>query len=195
MDPDLSQLVVMRMDAEPPSQHTAGGAGGQGELLVLRLDDRVAWTRGENVLLIAGQPGRRLFMQAAYVAPSGRFHMVRKASGWRPFDARRQERYPTRFQARLRLNHGAWRSVGTIVDMSSGGLAVDVPSDPPEAHLSIDISAAGYRAELPIEVLSLSDGGGIVTLHCRYEALSQAQTAFVRAVIADLEEKSIASAA
>jgi hypothetical protein len=195
MDPDLSQLVVMRMDADPPSQHAAGGAGGQGELLVLRIDDRVAWTRGENVLLIAGQPGRRLFMQAVYVAPSGKFHMLRKTSEWRPFDARRQERYPTRFHARLRLDHGPWRSTGTVVDMSGGGLAVEVPSDPPEAHLSIDISAAGYRAELPIEVLSLSDSSGVVTLHCRYGALSQAQTAFVRAVIAELEEQSIAPAA
>jgi hypothetical protein len=32
-------------------------------------------------------------------------------------------------------------------------------------------------------------------LHCRYEALSPAQTAFVRAIIAELEEQSIAPAA
>jgi hypothetical protein len=195
MEPDLAQLVVMRMDADPPTQHSAEAAGGQGELMVVRVDDRLAWTRDEIVLVIAGEPGKRMFLQATYVAPSGKFHMLRKSSRWRPFDARRDERYPVRYQARLRVEGGAWRATGTVVDLSAGGVAIELASEPPSPHLVVDIAASGYRAELEVEILSLSDTANGTKLHCQFEAMTPARTAFIRSVIADLEDRVLASAA
>jgi hypothetical protein len=195
MEPDLSQLVVMRMDADPPTQHSTEVAGGHGELMVLRIDDRLAWARGENVLIIAGEPGKRMFLQAAYVAPSGKFHLLRKSRTWRPFDARRDERYATHFQARARVEGAAWRATGTVVDISAGGVAIELAAEPPSSHLTVDILAGGYRAELEIEVLSRSDTAAGAVLHCRFEAMTPARTAFVRSVIADLEDQATANAA
>jgi hypothetical protein len=194
MAPELAQVVIMRMDADPPSQHTATVAGGQGELMVLRVDGTVAWSRGESVLVVAGQPGERMFLQSVYVSPSGKFHMIRRTTRWKRFDQRGDERFETNLQVRLRSNSG-WRSEGTLEDVSVGGMAILISSEPHGAHLSVEVNASGFRAELPIDVLSMSDRPSGSILHCRFRELSAPQTAFVRSLLADLAEKAEARAA
>ncbi len=194
MEPELTQVVMMRMDADPPSQHTATVAGGQGELMVVRVDDSIAWCRGESVLVVAGRPGDRMFLQAVYVSPSGKFHMIRRITGWKRFDQRGKERYETNLPVRLRAASG-WRSDATLEDISAGGTAILMTGDVGEAHLTVEINAFGYRAELPVDVLSMSDRPGGTILHCQFQQLSAPQTAFVRSVLAELQEKAEQKAA
>lgn len=188
MDTRLVSVVLMRVDADPPTQHVATLAGGQRELVVLSIDGSVPWTCGENIIIVAGEPGQRRFVQGVYVAPNGRFHLVRKTSSWRRFDARQDERYDVRIEARLR-SEGGWRAAGTIHDISTGGLAVEVPAVPPTTHLRIEFSTAGFGMELPISLVSMSDAGTGTLLHCRFEELSAAQSGFVQAVLSTLADE------
>ncbi|MCA9825054.1 MAG: PilZ domain-containing protein [Dehalococcoidia bacterium] len=193
MTSEFTQVVVMRMDADPPSQHTATLAGGQGELLVLRVDDTVAWCRGESVLVVAGAPGDRMFLQSVYVSPNGRYHMIRRVTRWKRFDQRDNQRYGAQMPVRVRSASG-WKAEATLEDISSGGLALVVTTEPGDAHLLVEIRANGYRSELPVDVLSMSDSLGGNVLHCRYRELSAPQTAFVRSLLAHLEERAEAAA-
>jgi hypothetical protein len=192
-DVGTTHVVLMRMDADPPTQHTAMIAGGQGDLMVIRVDDAVAWCRGESILVVAGTPGDRMFLQSVYVSPSGKFHMVRKAADWKRFDQRGNERYTTRLPVRLRTGAGR-RTDGTIEDISSGGMAILVSGEPHGAHLSVEVTANGYRSELPVDVLSMSDRPGGTILHCQYRDLTAPQTAFVRSLLAYLAEKAESAA-
>lgn len=194
MQPDVSQVVVMRMDADPPTQHAATLAGGQGDLLILSVDDAIPWTRGENVLLVTGDPGERNFLQAVYVQPNRRFHMLRRASPWRRFDTRDNERFPVELGVLLRSTSG-WRVEATLRDISAGGVAIQLSIAPPEAHLVVDISVNGYHANLPIDVLSMSDAPTGSILHCRFAGLEPPQAAFLNTLLADLAERYLPNAA
>ncbi len=188
MEPELTQVVVMRMDAEPPTQHTATVAGGQGELMVVRVDDSIAWCRGESILVVAGRPGDRMFLQSVYVSPSGKFHLIRRSTGWKRFDQRGNERYETDLPVRLRAASG-WRSEAILEDVSSGGMAIVLTGKTGDAHLTVEVNAFGFRAELPVDVLSMSDRAGGTILHCQFQELTAPQTAFLRSLLAELQEK------
>lgn len=183
---ELAGVVVMRVDADPPCQQRAALAGGQRDLMAFRVEGGGAWKRGENLIVVAGEPGQRRFVQGVYVARNGNVHLVRKTSAWRRFDARQEERHTAGFEARLRTD-GGWRAAGMVRDVSVGGIAVEVPTVPPSTRLRVEFALPGLGAELPVSLVSMSDTGAGTRLHCRFENLNEAQAACVLAVLASLE--------
>ena len=112
---------------------------------------------------------------------------------WRTVDARDAERYPVALKAEVRSVLGTSRQTGSLVDISATGAAVVVAARPGGRQLEVSLSAGGYAATLPCELVSVREHDESVTLSLSFEGLLPAQQAFVRQVIAVAQAARIAA--
>ena len=108
---------------------------------------------------------------------------------FRPFDLRGQPRYPVLARAEVRPTIGPTRHPAMVLDISSGGLAVEVPHRPSGSSVEVLMRCFGYSATLPCTIVGSTDYEARSVLHLRFAELSLTQQAFVRNVIAQIKQE------
>jgi hypothetical protein len=75
-----------------------------------------------------------------------------------------------------------------MTDISNGGVAVAVATPPARTSVIISGSRGGFGANLPCDVVGVSDASTHSTLHLRFRELNMAERAFVRHLIRDAQK-------
>lgn len=155
--------------------------------IAVEFDTPMPWEPEQELLLIAGAGSTRCIARAHFVTMRERTAIFSLHHTFRPFDLRGQPRFPVLARAEVRPVLGQTRHPGMVLDISSGGLAVEVGQRPSALAVEVLMAVFGYSATLPCNVVGSSDGEGRTVLHLSFADLSLTQQAFVRSVISQLE--------
>lgn len=178
--------VIWRSKAGPGSARgrlrTIAGDG-----VAVDIDGELPWEPDSEVLLVAGEVGHRQVAKARYVMSRGNVAIFNLTVHFRPFDLRGQTRYPVFAKTEVRSVLGQSRQSGQVLDISLGGLAVEVGSKPGGKIVEVPLQLYGYAATLPCEVVGAAGEEGHVILHLKFAELTPAQLAFVRNALERLQ--------
>lgn len=177
-----ANMIVVEMNGPQPVQRMGVVAKVRENAIALRLEG-ASFRKGDEVVCItAGRP--RFTVRARFLASQGAVCGFQLLSPWRILEVRENERHRVSLAAEVRSVLGTSRQAGELIDISTGGAAVVVPSRPGGRQLEVSLSAGGYAATLPCELAGAEEQAESVLLHLKFEQLSPAQRAFVRGVIA-----------
>ncbi|MGE5596004.1 MAG: PilZ domain-containing protein [Hyphomicrobiales bacterium] len=157
--------------------------------VVVDMAGAAPWPPGQEVLLVAGELGHRMVAKAAFAGPDGEGVAFTVTRPFLPFDARGQTRYPLSARTEVRSVLGQSRTPGQVLDISLGGLAVEVTTRPGGKTVEVPLQYSGYSATLPCEVVGVNENGPRPVLHLKFLPLTAPQQAFVRFVLAGLESQ------
>lgn len=158
-----------------------------GDGVAVDIDGELPWERDAEVLVVAGEVGHRQVAKARYLLNRGNVAIFTVLAPFRPFDLRGQTRYPVLAKTEVRSVLGHSRHPGQVLDISLGGLAVEVGSKPGGKMVEVPLQLYGYAATLPCEIVGTAGDEGHVILHLKFVGLTTTQQAFVRNVVDHLQ--------
>lgn len=159
------------------------------EAAVLEGVSSVSLAPGTEVMLVAGEVGHRQVAKGRYVGHRCGLVFFSVTTRFRPFDLRGQPRYAASAPAEVRTPPGNTVQRGRMLDISLGGVAVEVGEQPPGRLVEARLHLFGYSATLPCEVVGAEPKGGRIVLHLKFQALTHPQRAFVRNAIEHLANR------
>ncbi len=177
-------VQLIRRSFSPALQMQGTALTGMTPVLAVRLQSPWPGQPGEEVALIAGEPGARFVSLGRLLQARANVASFEVVAPWKPLDLRATPRYPTRIAVEVRSVLGQSRQPGTIIDISLGGMAVEVATKPGGREVAIVTRLAAYSATLPCEIVGTSRGQDSTTLHLKFGELTAAQRAFVRNLVA-----------
>ena len=149
-------------------------AGGAGRLKV-----------GETAMCIVGEPGERTITKVRYVRVRENAMVLELLQPWREFAACSEERYRADIAARLSGPNLPEPLEATVVNISTGGVAIRVDSDLPGSFCELALGVDDFRTCFPCRILEKGpDEAGNV--HLQYLDLQPAQRQLLRRVTAAL---------
>ncbi len=170
-----------------PQSWQAVCAGASQHALAIASPDRPLPKDLAEVILVVGTPGRRSFAPATFVRLHGGAHVFRLNREWRAFDGRASKRFAVNIPAQVTSVLGGSRQPGKVLDVSLGGVAVQVETKPGGRELELSMQADGYAARLPATLVRHEQRRGNVLLHLQFNRLTLVQQAFVRNLVERLE--------
>jgi hypothetical protein len=186
--PGVAVAVIWRNASAPGSARgrlrTLSGDGA-----AVDIDGDLPWKPGAEVLLVAGEVGSRLVAKARFHASRGNAAIFTLAGGFHPFDLRGQARYPLLARTEVRSVLGQSRQPGQVLDISLGGLAVEVATKPGGKMVEVPLQLYGYAATLLCEIVGTAGEEGHIVLHLQFATLTPPQRAFVRNVVQRLQRE------
>ncbi|WP_322796489.1 PilZ domain-containing protein [Tepidiforma sp.] len=187
--PGTPVTVVRRGD--PPAQWAGEIAAiREGGVAVRVVDGPAEWDAGARYSVVALAEGAKLVLAAAYLARNERAVAFRALGPWQRLEQRRHPRYPVDLRAEVRSVLGNSRQGGRVVDISLGGMAVRVPARPGGRQVRVGVTAGVYSSELLCTMVGTEEQADGVLLRLAFAELLPTQRAFVRQLIAGLEEAS-----
>jgi hypothetical protein len=181
-----SPVVVMQRSTTSPVQYQGVLVNGRELVVALRITADHTFEQGEEVLLVAGELGRRKVTAARFVSDRDGVSILRLLRGWQEFDARSNPRLPAGLKAEVRSVLGSSRQPATILDVSLGGMGVEVAAKPGGREIEVHLVADGFAARLPCESVGTEESPNGILLHLRFRELTAAQQAFVRNLVGTL---------
>lgn len=175
----------------PPLQMEGTALTGMGTVFAVRLPSPWLGEVGEEVVIITGEPGSRLLASGALVQARASVASFELKTRWKPLDLRTEARYPASLSAEVRSVLGNSRQAGTIIDVSPGGMAVEVPSKPGGREVAVVTQAGAYAATLPCEIVKSRPVGEAVVLNLKFRDLTSAQQAFVKNIVAAAQAQAL----
>ena len=138
------------------------------------LEDAVAVSAGEDPHYVH-----------AKIIPIGRRRIAIEAEGpWRSVEARRAQRYPVWWPCGIREHGGTkWRSA-VILDISTGGVAVEVPAWGDADGFTLAIEWQGERCLLECRVAGREESWAGTLVHSSFPDLGETKKQFVEGIIA-----------
>jgi hypothetical protein len=177
-----AEIVAVRISAHPPEQFSGTIVAARESAIAARFPG-ASFQPGETVVLFCGRLGARLMARGVWLRSQGDASAFQLTGAFQPFDARKVQRVPSDFSAEVRSVIGTSRQPGTVVDVSTGGLAVAVATKPGGRAVVVYITANGFSAALPCETVGTSPREDCVILNLRFEELTPARQAFVRLLV------------
>lgn len=177
-----AEIVAVRVSVNPPSQFSGTIVAARPLAIAARFPG-VTFEQAETVVLFCGPLGARLMARGVLLRSQGDACAFQLTSAFQPFDARKIERVPTSLSVEVRSVIGNSRQRGTMVDLSTGGLAVALPAKPGGRAIEVFVTANGFSAALPCETVGVTPQDEGVILHLRFEELSPPRQAFVRLLV------------
>lgn len=184
-DPGSTVAVVWRGAAPGTAYGVLRGASDPA--LAVELTCAIPWSPGDAVMLVVSENGSRQLARARFVAVRGQVALFRLDQPFHRFDLRGQSRFPLTARVEVRSRLSMTRHPGVVIDMSTGGMAVEVTTKPTGKALDVAVQVGGYGATLPCETVGTGGDDGHAILHLKFVGLTASQLAFVRNVILDLE--------
>jgi len=179
-------VVVMQRSVSPPVQHQATLASTRELVVALRLASPTVFHSGEDVLLVAGELGARKVVSARFAMVRDDVAVFRMLREWQDFDPRAHPRLPADITAEIRSVLGTSRQSARVIDVSLGGLGVEVATKPGGREMEVHLTVEGFAARLPCEIVNAESTDGGVLLHLRFAELTPVQHAFVRNMVGSL---------
>lgn len=139
---------------------------------------------GEEVALIVGVPGARSISLGRLLQARANVASFEVVSPWKAFDLRTSDRHGPGIAAEVRSVLGQSRQAGTIIDISLGGMAVEVAAKPGGREVVVVAQAGAFSAVLPCEIVHTNRVENGVTLCLKYMELTATQLAFIRNLVA-----------
>lgn len=178
-----TELVAVRISASPPVQVAGTVVTARPLAIAARFPGGTSFEPGETLLLICGSLGARLMTRGVWVRSQGDVSAFQLTGAFQPFDARKTQRVPTDLAAEVRSVIGNSRQRGTVMDVSTDGMAVAVPAKPGGRSLEIVVTAGGFSAALPCETVGVTPQEDYVILHLHFGELAPSRQAFVRQLV------------
>lgn len=180
--------VILRSDGG--SRTWKGTTAGCSSNAVAAVLESPGFPAGDGqVLVVAGVRGSRRFAPAAFVRVHGGAHIFRLLGEWRPFDVRASKRFRVDLPAQVTALLGGARHEGRVMDVSAGGMAVAVQTSPVGRDLEVALVFDGYGAHLPCRLVGAELWRSGQLLHLQFAALTIAQQAFIRNLLALLRQQ------
>lgn len=183
-------VTVVQRGASPVQWAGEIAAVREGGVAVRVAQGPAEWDAGARYSVVALVTGAKLVLPAAYLAHNERAVAFRALGPWQRLEQRRHPRYAVDLSAEVRSVLGNSRQGGRVVDISLGGMAVRVPSRPGGRQVRVGVAAGAYSSELLCTVVGAEEQADGVLLRLAFSELLPAQRAFVRQLIAGLEEAS-----
>ncbi len=159
------------------------------QLVVLQMQEPYFLATGSRVRLFCGDPGARAAIDATVTdpyAPSGA--IFGKAGDWWPADTRASERYPARLRSGVRTPGSENEILGVTVNVSLGGLAVEVFEPPGDERIEVAVGLQEELEYLPCEVVCAREGPDTVLLRLRFVDLDEQQADYVARLVEDVKQ-------
>lgn len=158
-----------------------------GEGVALHIDGDLPWQPETEVLVVLGEIGHRQVARARHVMSRGSIAVFNLLTHFRPFDLRGQTRYPLFATTEVRSLAVQSRHPGRVLDISLGGLAVEVATNPLGKQVEVPLHIHGFKATLPCEIVGVAGEEGHFILHLKFASLTPPQQAFIRHVVDHLQ--------
>ncbi len=185
-----ARVIIVRLSTGQPVQEPGSIAKVRDQAVAVRVE-HAGFATGEEVVCITVERPR-LSVRARFLAAQGSLCAFQLIRPWRILEVRESERHAASLAAEVRSVLGTSRQTGELVDISSGGAGVVVPSRPGGRQLEVLLSAGGYSATLPCELADAEEHADGILLHLKFAELSPAQQAFVRGLIAAVQAARVA---
>jgi hypothetical protein len=138
----------------------------------------------DDVMIACGELGQRVAALARFKHLAGSTAVFMRLSPWRAVDTRSYVRYRTNARANIRRKSGNIH--GTVVDISLGGLALEVEHVPGGASLEVRVGTRHGAPYLPCRVIRQREHDGHTVLHVAFERLEAQSQLYVERLIAEL---------
>jgi len=180
------RFVVVRTSFKPPRQIQARALRVDGALIALECDAgdlnaesepaRAVVLRGDNKYIAAGD---------VTVAADGAA-WLRLTSAWQVMNRRRNSRYPARMAATVICLESHASQQGRVLDISHGGLRVELPVQPGPGELLIKLNWQRAAVLLPAIMAGWDDTDEGGQLRVRFGELDAEQRHFIDDLVAYL---------
>jgi hypothetical protein len=174
----------MQRGADAPRSASGVLQHARGFQMAIEIGVACPFEPGDDVLVTCGDLGNRVATLARFKSMDGRSAVFTRLSPWRRVDTRSYVRYTTHARATIRRKIGNMHA--TVVDISLGGLALEVAERPGAARVDVRIGTRYGAPYLPCRVISQRDHGGRVVLHLGFETLDAQSRSYVERLIAEL---------
>jgi hypothetical protein len=138
----------------------------------------------DDVMIACGELGQRVAALARFKHLAGSTAVFTRLSSWRAVDTRSYVRYRTNARANIRRKSGNLRA--TVVDISLGGLALEVEELPGPARLEVRVGTRHNAPYLPCRVIRQREHDGHTVLHAAFEPLDVRSRSYVERLVAEL---------
>jgi hypothetical protein len=132
-----------------------------------------------SALLIAGLAGERLAARARIAASDSTRAELLLQTGWWTVERRGQDRVTARLRSGVRPAGGEDECFGVTLDVSLGGMAIEVLDDPATDRIEVSTGFADDPPFIPCEVVRRRPLSGTTILHLRFAALDARQRGHV----------------
>ncbi|MEO9256336.1 MAG: PilZ domain-containing protein [Tepidiformaceae bacterium] len=165
---------------------SASGILRQARAFQITIEMAPAWAfeSGDDVILVCGEPGERAAALARFKHAAGANAVFTRLSPWRPIDTRSYVRYRTHARANIRRKTGNLRA--SVVDISLGGLALEVDQVPGAARLDVRVGTGHAAPFLSCRIVTQRPVGDRVMLHLAFEDLDAQSRTYVEHLVAEL---------
>lgn len=186
-EPGCTVAIVWRGEAAGTAYGVLQSASGA--VLAVELPATPPWAAGDPVMLVVSDLGNRQLARATFTNARAQVALFRLDQPFHRFDLRGQSRFPLTARVEVRARQSMTRHPGVVIDVSTGGMAVEVQTRPAGKGVDVTVQVGGYGATLPCEIVGSGGDEGRVVLHLKFVGLTPSQLAFVRNVITGLESE------
>lgn len=180
-------VVVVQKTAGDPIQHEGVIVNCNDTAVAVQFREPLHWDTGTSVMVVRDAGSHRVVAVARPVLSRERVSAFRLLSEWSAVNLRAARRYQTDLRAEVRSSLGGPKQQATIIDVSAGGMAVEVPRKPGGGEVDVTVQVGGFSASLPCEVVDSRGEATCTLLHLRFKDLTALQQVFVRNLINSLE--------
>jgi PilZ domain len=182
-------ITVIRMVRSAGVQHSGLVTTALARVLVVTAEGVDTWRANDKAVLAAGEHGQRLVTLGEVASIKANRAVLLAPADWRCLDLRTSERHEIRLTVAI-LFAGKRETVsGQTIDISRGGLAVETGGSIEAGDVEVLMRWNGFESHLPCSIVEVRDDGARHILHMRFRDLSGHQTAFVRSVVSEIEER------
>jgi hypothetical protein len=135
------------------------------------------WSQGDDVIVACGPLGNRVGSLARFREQRGQKAVFIRQSPWRPLNRRAFERFPAELAAKW-ASGDDWKP-GIVADVSHGGLALVVTSEPSVDTIRVQLEAGSSATTLVGNIVGRGGNAPATVLHLEFEDLSPEANAFL----------------
>jgi hypothetical protein len=128
------------------------------------------WSPGDYVIVACGPLGNRVGALARFREQRGERAVFIRQSPWRPLNRRAFERFPAELAAQWTAG-SEWKP-GIVADVSHGGLALVVTSEPGPGFIRVRLEAGTATTTMVANIVGRSGTVPAAILHLEFEHLS-----------------------
>lgn len=139
----------------------------------------------EDVILAGGATGARAAVLARFKEMRGDVAVFKRMSPWRPVDSRAFVRFPVELRAVVVGEHEDSPRHGWTLDISRGGLAVQVEGTLASDVLEVTLGEPGTPG-IPCRVVAKRESVDGMVLHLSFEEMGEAELACINALVDEL---------
>jgi hypothetical protein len=135
------------------------------------------WAPGDDVIVACGPLGNRVGALARFREQRVDRALFTRQSPWRPLNRRAFERFPAELAAKWACGDD-WKP-GIVADVSHGGLALVITSEPSADTIRVQLDAGSSTATLMGVIVGRSGQVPAAVLHLEFDSLTPEANAFL----------------